>query len=252
VRWKLTVEYDGADFAGWQLQPNQRTVQGVVEDAAEALFQHTVRAFSSGRTDAGVHAVGQVVAVDTVTDRTPLQVLKGLNAKLPDDVAVTQAVVAPEGFDPRSWSVSKHYRYRMLDDPARHPLRRREVRYLTGPLDAQAMALGAQALMGRHDFSSFRASGCTAMQPVRTVKVLEVARRGDEVHIDVGGNGFLRHMVRIMAGTLEQVGLGRRDPSWVAEVVAARQRRAAGPTAPASGLCLMAVTYGDGPPPWIT
>lgn len=251
MRWKLVLEYDGTAFDGWQVQPGgARTVQAVLEAAIETVFQERCRVHPSGRTDAGVHALGQVVVFDAARERAPRAVRDGLNALLPPDVAVCAAEPVADDFDPRRWTRLKRYRYRWLDRGAPSPLRRHRVRTLRGPLDADAMHRAAQALVGRHDFSAFRAVGCASTHAVRTVLAMDVARVGDEVHLDVLGNGFLRHMVRIVAGTLEQVGLGRRDASWPAVVLAARDRAAAGPTAPACGLYLVSVEYGDGPPAW--
>lgn len=248
TRWRLVLEYDGASFVGWQIQPEGRTIQGVVEEALARLFGEAIRVHPSGRTDAGVHAEGQVAHFDAHVQRTPREVRDALNAFLPEDVAVVDAAQAPGGFDARRWVVSKRYRYTWLDRPARSPLSRRRAWHVRGPLDAVAMDQGARALLGRHDFSSFRASGCTAKHPVRLVQRIAVAREGDAVHLDVDGHGFLRHMVRIVAGTLVVVGQGKKPPPWVAEVLEARRRDAAGRTAPAHGLTLVAVTYGDGPP----
>lgn len=248
TRWRVVLEYDGGGFVGWQLQPAGRTVQGVVEQALAGLFGEAIRVHPSGRTDAGVHALGQVAHFDAHVARTAREVRDALNATLPDDVAVVEAAPAPDGFDARRWVESKRYRYAWLDRPARSPLRRDRAWHVRGPLDVAAMDEAARALLGRHDFTSFRAQGCSAKHPVRLVKGIAVTRRGDEVHLDVDGHGFLRHMVRIVAGTLVVVGQGKKPPGWVAEVLAARSREAAGRTAPAHGLTLVAVAYGDGPP----
>jgi len=252
TRWRLVIEYDGADFVGWQLQASGRSVQGVVEEAVAKLFGEAIRLHPSGRTDAGVHALGQVAHFDALVTRSPREVREALNSFLPDDVAVVDASVAPEGFDARRWVVSKRYRYTWVDRPARSPLRRDRAWHVRGPLDAAVMDEAARALLGRHDFSSFRAAGCSAKHPNRWIGGIAVTRDGDEVRLDVDGHGFLRHMVRIVAGTLVVVGQGRKPPSWVAEVLAARTREAAGKTAPAHGLTLVAVHYGDGPPAHLT
>jgi len=248
TRWRLVMEYDGADFVGWQVQPEGRSVQGVLEEALEGLFVEPIRAYASGRTDAGVHAVEQVVGFDAQVDRSPREVRDGLNALLPEDVAVVCAEVAEPGFDPRRWVVAKRYRYTWLDRASRSPLRRNRAWHVRGSLDAEAMDAAARLLGGRHDFSSFRAAGCGAAHPVRLVKDIAVVRRDDEVHLGVVGHGFLRHMVRIIAGTLLEVGQGRHPSGWVGEVLAARDRSAAGRTAPPHGLTLVSVSYGTGPP----
>jgi tRNA pseudouridine38-40 synthase len=248
TRWRLVMEYDGADFLGWQVQPGGRTVQGVLEEALEQLFLEPVRAYPSGRTDAGVHAIEQVVAFDARVERSPREVRDALNALLPDDVAVVRAERAEPDFDPRRWVEAKQYRYTWVDRPSRSPLRRDRAWHVRGPLDVEAMDAATHLLVGRHDFTSFRAAGCTAAHPVRLVKDMAVVRRDDEVHLDVVGHGFLRHMVRIIAGTLLEVGRGRRPPGWVGEVLAACDRSGAGRTAPPQGLTLLSVSYGAGPP----
>ena len=249
-RWRLDLEYDGAGFAGWQLQPGQRTVQGELEAALAVVLQHPVRVSVAGRTDAGVHAQRQVVSFTTHAVRQERALLGGVNALLDDDVAILAAQPVPMDFDPRRWSWGKHYRYRWLVRSAPSPLRRGRVWHWRKGLDVEAMHAGAQLLVGRNDLSSFRATGCTATHPVRVVESLEVRREGDEVWLDARGQGFLRHTVRIIAGSLHEVGRGRRRPEWIGEVLAARDRSLAGMTAPAGGLSLLEVRYGEGPPPW--
>jgi tRNA pseudouridine38-40 synthase len=251
MRWKIVLEYHGAGFDGWQLQPGRRTIQGVVEEAAAKLLGHEVRVAASGRTDAGVHAEGQVASFVTDVPRDERAVREGFNHFLPEDVACVGAERVPDHFDPRHWAWGKRYRYTWVDRPARSPLRRDRAWHVR-KLDHERMAEAARCLVGRHDFSSFRAAGCAAKDPVREMEAWDVTRRGDEVHLEARGHGFLRHMVRIVAGTLTQVGLGKRDPAWVAEVLAARDRTVGGLTAPAHGLTLVSVTYTDSPPPWIS
>jgi len=250
TRFKLVLEYDGKDFVGWQLQPGQRSVQSEVEAALEKLCGHPIRVHAAGRTDSGVHALDQCAHFDTSAERTPRDVLRGLNGSLPADVAVVSASVAPEGFDARQWSWGKVYRYRFLGRSARSPIRRHRVWNLRTALDAEAMNAGAQHWLGEHDLSSFRARLCMAATPVRKIKQIGVNAVGDEVHLEVHGIGFLRHMVRIMAGTLADIGRGKRPPEWAGQVLEARSRQAAGKTAPAHGLELRQTLYGDGPPPW--
>lgn len=245
---RLDLEYDGTAFAGWQAQPGARSVQGVLEAALSSFLGEPVRVASSGRTDAGVHAWGQVAAFTTAVERSDKAVRDGLNALLPDDVAVRHAERAPDDFDPRRWTRTKRYRYVWLDRPTRSPLRRTRAWHVRDPLDVDAMHAAAQALVGRHDFTSFRASGCNARHPVRHLDALAVRRADDEVWLEVDGNGFLRHMIRIVAGTLADVGRGRRAATDVAAILGARDRARAGKTAPAHGLYLVSVTYGDGRP----
>lgn len=249
VRWRLVLEYDGADFAGWAVQPGQRTIQGELQAALAQLLGHPVTVAVSGRTDAGVHAERQVAAFDTTSVRERKNILRGLSSLLPDDVAAVDAGVVPASFDPRRDAKRKHYRYVWLDRRERSPLRRRRVWWVRRPLDVEAMDRAAAHILGTHDFSSFRATKCDATHPRRTIPCLDVTRVGDEVHLNAYGHGFLRHMVRIIAGTLTDVGRGRRDPAWLAEVLAARDRAAAGRTAPACGLTLVSVSYLQPPEP---
>lgn len=254
MRIKLELEYDGAAFAGWQLQPNAPTVQGALEEALATILQHPARIRGAGRTDTGVHAQMQVATVDTEAKRTPSQIRDGLNALLPPSIACVSAEIVPDDFDPRHAPHTKTYRYTWLTRPARSPLRAGHVWHCRDPLDVDAMDQGARHTVGTHDFSAFRAEGCTATHPVRTVLSAEVRLgddpRGDEVHLRIRGTGFLRHSVRILAGTLFEVGRGKRPPEWVGEVLAGRERARAGRTAPAEGLVLERIVYhgaGDDP-----
>lgn len=248
-RWRIVLEYDGTDFEGWQIQPGRRTIQGELEAALARILGHPSPVLVSGRTDAGVHAEGQVAAFDAAVERSADAIRAGLNGELPPDLACVRAEPAVPDFDPRRWAWGKTYRYTWLDRPSRSPLRRRRAWHVR-PLDEEAMRPGAAHLLGVHDFSSFRAAGCGAAHPVREVAAISVHRVGDEVRLEVKGHGFLRHMVRIIAGTLTEVGLHKRDPSWVLDVLRANDRSWAGRTAPAQGLTLVEVRYGEGPPPW--
>ena len=243
TRWKLTLEYDGSGFAGWGVQPNQRTVQGTVEDALARFLGHAVRIEASGRTDAGVHALGQVAALSTDRRRTPESMRDGLNHHLPDDVACVGAEPVAADFNPRRHVRIKHYRYTMLVRPARSPLLRERAWHLRHPLDVPAMHEAVQALAGTWDFQTFRASGCAVSTSVRTIPRWEVTSIGDRVLLDVHGHGFLQHMIRIVAGSLVEVGRGRRPPGWIAEIRDKKDRTVAGRTAPAAGLTLVSVTY---------
>jgi tRNA pseudouridine38-40 synthase len=244
TRWRLDLEYDGRGFHGWQLQPGHRTVQGAVEEALFCFLGHPTRVYAAGRTDAGVHALQQVSRFDTHVERRPHQVVAGLNSLLPGDVAAVHARVAP-GFLPRRDEHCKGYRYRLLSSGGRSPLRRHRT-WKVRPLDVVAMREAAEALVGTHDFAAFRAAGCSATTTTRTVRRLDIEESGREVHVVAEGTGFLRHMIRIITGTLVEVGLKRRPPSWVTEVLNGR-RRTLGQTAPATGLCLEWIAYdGDG------
>lgn len=249
-RLKLTLEYDGTRYVGWQVQPNGPSIQSELMKGLAQLLGTRVDVMAAGRTDAGVHAEGQVVCFDT--ERTlPLKAYSmGLNGMLPEDIAVVRAEEVSPDFDPRRWSRGKRYRYRISNRPTRSPLRRHTHWEVFAPLDVEAMRAAAAHLLGRHDYSAFRASDCQAKHAVREVYRVDVEGSSrDAVSLVVEGTAFLKHMVRNFAGTLVQVGNGRRPPEWVAEVLASRDRKRAGPTAPPQGLVLEEVFYGDGPPP---
>lgn len=245
-RLRLTLEYDGTDFAGFQLQPNGRSVQGVLEAALCEVTRETRRVYPAGRTDAGVHARGQVVHVDSETRLAPADLQRALNAVLPRDVAVLALAEAAPDFDARRDALAKTYAYRILNRVEPSPLRARFTLHLRSRLDVAAMAEGAKALLGTHDFSAFRgAPGGVPEddQPRRSLDRLELEAASDEVALFAEGRSFLRHMVRNIAGTLIEVGQGRRPAADVAAVLASRERARAGPTAPAHALCLESVRY---------
>lgn len=244
-RWRIDLEYDGSLFAGWQVQPGQRTVQGEVSRALEGFVGHTVKLEGAGRTDSGVHAAQQVAAFTTTAAREPHQVVGALNMALASDVACVAAARVGEDFDPRRDPHVKCYRYTWLDRPARPALEHGRVWHVRHLLDDAAMAEAAACLVGTHDFSSFRAAGCASTHPVRTVSCAEVARDGDHVTLSLHGTGFLRHMVRIVAGNLTDVGRGARPARWLQELLKARDRSAGGRTAPAGGLLLAWIVYAE-------
>jgi tRNA pseudouridine38-40 synthase len=248
-RVRLTLEYDGTDFVGWQRQPNGRSVQEVLEVALNELLGAPVTAAAAGRTDAGVHALGQVVAFDAPRSLPAQAYVRGLSSLLPQDVAVVGAEEVADEFDPRRWATGKQYRYLISQRPGRAPLLRRTHWELFTPLDVGAMQVSAPALLGTHDFSSFRAADCEAPHARRTLREIELLPVGDILRIEVEGTAFLKHMVRNIVGSLVEIGRGRRSPDWLVEVLEARDRTVAGPTAPAHGLTLVAVTYGTGPRP---
>lgn len=239
---RLDLEYDGADFHGWARQPGLRTVEGVLSDALETLLRHPVAPVVAGRTDAGVHASGQVVSVPTASTLEARRIQRGLAALLPDDVAARGVRDAPPGFDARRDARSRRYEYRLLTGPD-SPLRRHHVFAVRRPLDVPAMRRAASALVGRHDFRSFTPARTEHVFFERTILELGVEERGDEVVIVVEADAFMRNMVRAIAGTLLEVGLGRRPAEQVGEIVAATHRSAAGPTLPAHGLTLVGVRY---------
>lgn len=246
-RWRIDLEYDGTEFVGWQRQPNGRSVQVAVEDAVERLFGERVRVSGSGRTDAGVHAEQQVASFVVDGERSARAVRDGLNAHLPPDVAVLDASIVPDAFDPRRSARVKRYRYTWLDRPSRSPLLRTRAWHVRRRLDADAMDAAAGLLVGTHDFASFRAVGCQAATTVRTIERARVTREGSIVRFEIDGNGFLRHMVRILAGSLTAIGEGARDAGWLARALSDGQRETAGRTAPAHGLTLAWVRYPDDP-----
>jgi len=247
-RVKLVLEYDGTNYVGWQVQPNGPSVQGRLERALSQLLGQRVEVRAAGRTDAGVHALGQVVAFDAPVRLPTRAYWLGLNSLLPDDIAVISAVeVAPE-FDPRRWATGKRYRYLVSNRRSRSPLRRSSHWELYLPLNLPAMQEGATHLLGAHDFSAFRGAQCQAAHPHRKLwRVEALGVSGGELSFVFEGTAFLRHMVRNMVGTLVEVGREKHPPSWVGEVLQGKNRSKAGPTAPSHGLYLEEVFYGDGP-----
>ena len=243
--FRLTLEYDGSGFAGWQIQRGgTRTVQGALEAALERVTGCAVRVIGSGRTDAGVHAEGQVASVRVETGLGPEALQRALNGVLPADVVVRAAAIAPEGFDARRAARSKLYRYVIWNGPSRSPLRAPRAWDVRPPLDLAAMERAASVFLGTHDFASFQTAGSAVRTTVRSIHRFDVegCSRG-EIRLFVEGDGFLRHMVRTLAGTLVEVGRGRRAAAALTAVLAARDRRRAGPTAPAAGLTLVRVNY---------
>jgi tRNA pseudouridine38-40 synthase len=240
---KLTLQYDGTDYVGWQVQPNGRSIQAELERALGSLLKEKVAVTGAGRTDSGVHALGQVASFRT--ERTlPLRAfVAGANSLLPRDIAVLEAVEREEGFHARRSARGKHYRYSIVNRPCRAPLERRFAWEVFQPLDQDAMQRAGVALVGRHDFSSFRASDCEAATAVREIRRLEVRREQERIFVEIEAPAFLKHMVRNIAGTLVEVGLGRRRADSMAALLAAGDRRLAGATAPAHGLCLNEVFY---------
>jgi len=240
---KLTLEYDGTNFCGWQLQPSEPTIQGTLERALTTVLRETVRLRAAGRTDAGVHARGQV-AVFRAT-RTPElgSLSRSVNALAGPDISVVGAELVPEGFDPRRSARSRLYAYYMLNRRAPSPLWRKRAWHVSYPLDVGAMGEAAALLIGEHDFSSFRDANCDATNPVRRGIRSDVSRDGDVIVYNIETTAFLRHMVRTIVGTLVAVGSGSLSVERFHEILLARDRTRAGVTAPAHGLYLMAVRY---------
>ncbi|MEX0900586.1 MAG: tRNA pseudouridine(38-40) synthase TruA [Gammaproteobacteria bacterium] len=243
MRIALGLEYNGTPFAGWQDQPDQPTVQGALERALSRVADHPVQVQCAGRTDAGVHATAQVVHFDSDAARSQWSWVLGANANLPRAVSVNWARAVPDDFHARFSARSRSYRYVLLNRPTRAGLDADRVAWLHRPLDADAMHRAAQQLLGEHDFSAFRAQGCQAKTPVRTLHRLDVMRAGDTVTFEVRANAFLHHMVRNLVGSLCQVGGGERDADWLRAVLDGRDRTQAAATAAAAGLYLVAVEY---------
>jgi len=244
-RYKLVIEYDGSPFVGWQRQDNGPSVQAALELAAERLCGDATRVRGAGRTDAGVHAAGQVAHLDFLRDWPTDTVRDALNAHMrPDPVAVLSAERVSDDFDARHSATARHYCYRMVNRRP-PPALDRLAWHVPAPLDEAAMNEGAARLLGRHDFTTFRAAQCQAASPVRTLDGLSVRREGHVVTVEASARSFLHNQVRSMVGTLMEVGLGRWTPGEVSAALAARARSACGPVAPAHGLILTRVDYGD-------
>lgn len=249
----MRVEYDGTAYAGWQRQAGGPvTVQGTLESALDAFTRETVRVRGASRTDAGVHARGQVMAFETDRDGIPpVGFERGLRSHLPRDIVVREAREVGEGWDPRRSSRGKRYVYTLYNAPHPSALLRDRAWWVRGALDLAAMREASRALVGTHDFEAFRAAGCVAKHAVRTVYAVELRAGAAPRAVDlvVLGNAFVRNMVRILAGTLVEVGLGKRAPEEVEKALRSRKRARAGVTAPAAGLCLDEVIYDDRLPP---
>ena len=244
-RYRLTLEYDGGPFVGWQRQDNGPSVQAALEAAIRCFCGEDVTVTGAGRTDAGVHAAGQVCHLDLAGTVAADTLRDALNAHLrPAPVAVLAAARVADSFHARFDAVGRRYRYRIVNRRAPLALERGRAWWVSRPLDAGAMAEAAHGLVGHHDFSSFRAAECQAKSPLKTLEVLDVERRGENVEVSVEAPSFLHHQVRILVGTLVLVGNGKWCPKDAQSALAARSRAAAGPTAPPEGLCLMGVGYG--------
>ncbi len=249
TRWALLLEYDGTPFAGWQRQAGLPTVQAVLEAAAARLADgEPVPVTAAGRTDTGVHAAGQVAHLDLARPITPEHLCEALGFHMrPHPVTVLRAAVVPPDWSARFSATGRAYRYVVLNRRARPALDAGRVWHVARPLDAAAMAEAAALLLGRHDFTSFRASACQALSPLRTLDRLDVTRHGERIVIEADARSFLHHQVRNMVGTLRLVGEGSWPAARVAQALAARSRSAAGPTAPPQGLALVGVRYPTDP-----
>jgi tRNA pseudouridine38-40 synthase len=245
--FRLTLAYDGTDFAGWQWQPNKRTIQEELESAVLRITGEPSKCIASGRTDAGVHALGQVVSFVSGTRLEPRELTRALNAELPEDMLVFDVTHAPDGFRALHDAVRKRYRYVIEDGRSRDLFDRKYLWHVYPRLDVEAMQVAATSLLGTHDFISFQTSGSSRLTTTRTILDLFVERRHsdltDRIIIEVQADGFLYNMVRNIVGTLVEVGKGKQSPAWTTEVLRHRDRRKAGMTAPAQGLFLVSVDY---------
>jgi tRNA pseudouridine38-40 synthase len=242
-RLAVGLEYDGARFAGWQLQPGLATIQDHVQRALAAVADHPVEATCAGRTDAAVHASGQVAHFDTTAIRPLRGWVLGANTHLPPEISLLWAIEADPQFDARHSALARSYRYCILVRPTRPALLRERAWWLRTPLDADSMHAAAQRLVGEHDFSAFRAAECQSKTSRRRIDAIRVTTDGPLVTIDVTANAFLHHMVRNIVGSLVPVGTGEQKPAWLADVLASRDRARAGITAPGHGLYLTRVHY---------
>ena len=246
---KLTLAYDGTEYVGWQRQLNGSSIQQVVEEAFAPLMAsgEPPTVVGAGRTDAGVHALGQVASVTLEIDYDAGAIQRALNVRLPLDVRVLDVADAAPGFHAQFHAKGKTYRYRMATTTVLSPFDRRFVWHVPVPGNVDTMRRAAAALVGRHDFASFQAGGSMLRDTTRTITRVELREAAGELQVEIDGDGFLRHMVRAIVGTLAEIGAGARPADDLARVLAARDRQAAGPTAPASGLTLVHVHYADGP-----
>lgn len=246
TRYRLDIEYDGRPFCGWQRQANQPSIQETLEQAATKLDGAPVMVFGAGRTDTGVHATGQVAHIDLAVPRPAHAVANALNYYMrPAPVAVLAAREVSDEFHARFSARSRSYRYTIINRRPDLTIERGLAWRVAQPLDAGAMHSAAQALVGHHDFSTFRDAGCQAKQPVRTLSSIQIIREEARIHVDVHARSFLHRQVRSIVGSLVEVGRGRQRPEWIAEILAARMRSACGPVAPPDGLYLTHVGYAD-------
>ncbi|MFV2092762.1 MAG: tRNA pseudouridine(38-40) synthase TruA [Hyphomicrobiales bacterium] len=244
ARFKLIVEYDGAPFAGWQKQAGAITVQECLENSVQDFSGELVTVFGAGRTDAGVHALGQVAHFDLAGDWTAGTVRDALNAHLrPDPISVLSVALVSDEFNARFSATARHYKYRILNRRAPPALEQGRVWHVPVPLDVGAMHEAAQILVGHHDFTTFRSAHCQARSPMKTLQSLSVAQIGESIEFNVSSRSFLHRQVRSFVGSLECVGRGRWPVARIGEALAAQNRAACGPVAPAAGLCLVSVDY---------
>jgi tRNA pseudouridine38-40 synthase len=243
MRIALGVSYHGTPYNGWQSQPDGNTVQDHLESALSTFADQAVATLCAGRTDAGVHGLMQVVHIDTPVQRDEFSWVRGTNSFLPRDIAVQWARGVPDTFHARASALSRRYAYVLLESPVRPSLEAGRVGWVFRPLDAQAMRQAAGLLLGEHDFTSFRASACQALSPVKTLHRIDISRRGAYWRFDFEGNAFLHHMIRNIMGCLVLIGQGLQPPDWMTQVLAARDRDAAAPTFAPDGLYFLGPRY---------
>lgn len=242
-RVALGIEYDGSQFAGWQVQAGRKTIQEALEAALSKVANETVRVICAGRTDAGVHGLAQVVHFDTAALRSAYSWQMGGNSVLPPDIRITFAIPVSSDFHARTSAIARHYRYTVLNRSAASALDVGRVTWTPHHLDEIRMAEAAKHLIGDHDFSAFRAQSCQSKSPRRIMHFIHVIREGDRIHMDVCANAFVHHMVRNIAGALMAVGAGKHPPDWIREILAGRDRSKSGVTAPPDGLYFAGVLY---------
>ena len=243
MRMALGVSYNGRAYQGWQSQASGQTVQDEIESALSRLAMHRVSRLCAGRTDAGVHALMQVIHFDTETRRLPVSWVRGTNASLPRDIAVEWAVQVPSDFHCRASAVARRYRYVLLQSPVRPSVDAGRVGWVMRPMALQPMQQACSALIGKHDFSSFRAAACQALSAVKHMQRIEISQRGDCWCFEFEANAFLHHMIRNIMGCLIAIGQGKRPPQWIGEVLAAHNRKAAAPTFSPDGLYFLGPRY---------
>ena len=240
---KLLIEYEGSAYHGWQFQSNGLSVQEVLEECIQKTVKQKIRLHASGRTDAGVHAEGMVAHFTTVSKMTEGEFIKAFNSILPHDIVIKEVSVVPMEFDARRSAGKKIYRYTILNRSYPSALLYRRCLFVPFPLDVSAMRRAKNYLVGRHDFTSFRASNCGAKNPIREIYKIDLVKEGDFIFLNFEGSGFLKHMVRNIVGTLVQIGRGKIKASSVKLILESKDRQRAGPTAEAQGLCLVKVEY---------
>lgn len=243
MRVALGVSYDGHSYEGWQSQPSGRTVQDRLEKALGQFADQRISTLCAGRTDAGVHGLMQVVHFDTTAERTPYAWVRGSNSFLPRDIAVQWAQIVPQEFHCRASATSRRYAYLLLESPVRPSIDAHRVGWVFQPLDLERMQEAARHLLGEHDFTSFRASACQALTPVKNMLRIEISRRGAYWRFEFEASAFLHHMIRNLMGCLIVIGQGKQPPGWMAEVLAARSRDAAAPTFAPDGLYFLGPRY---------